>query len=71
MSRIRGTDGAQAGSPSDVVEISEIAIYLEKLSHVPDIRQEKVDPVQAEIDRGTYETEEKVDYTVDQIMTEL
>jgi negative regulator of flagellin synthesis FlgM len=69
--RIRNVQGVQAAWRSDTVEISEIARFLDKLSRLPDIRQDLVDAVKEQIAKGTYETPEKLAKAVENLLAEL
>jgi len=55
----------------DQVQISEQAHYLEKLSQVPAIRQEKVAELQRQIEAGVYETPERIEQAVQKLLEEL
>ena len=63
--------GTSSASKADRVEISEMAVFLEKLSRLPDIRQDKVDAVKAELARGTYETPEKLEKAINALLEDL
>jgi negative regulator of flagellin synthesis FlgM len=69
--RIRNVPGVQAAWRSDTVEISEIARFLDKLSRLPDIRQDLVDAVREQIAKGTYETPEKLAKAIENLLAEL
>ncbi len=57
--------------PSDRVEISERARLLSKIAAMPDIRSDVVDRVRGEIANGTYETDDKLDSAVQNVLDEL
>lgn len=70
--------GARPGSPSpspvredDRVELSEMALYLSKLRELPPERTELIDRVRAEIEAGTYDTPERVDGALDELLDDL
>nr|NIP84346.1 flagellar biosynthesis anti-sigma factor FlgM [Planctomycetales bacterium] len=46
-------------SGSDEVSISREADILSRIGELPDVRQERIDQIRAEIANGTYETQEK------------
>ena len=78
LARIAARRAAQAQQPpaqtqraADSVELSNTARLLSQLKSVPDVRQNLVDRVRAEIDAGTYETEDKLDATIDGILNEI
>jgi negative regulator of flagellin synthesis FlgM len=55
----------------DQVQISDQANFLEKLSKVPGIRQERIDEIQRQIDAGEYETPERIEMAVQKLLEEL
>lgn len=55
----------------DQVEFSTTARLLSKIAELPEIRQELVDQVRAEIAAGTYETEDKVDAALQSLLSDL
>jgi negative regulator of flagellin synthesis FlgM len=69
--------GAEQASSSparrgeDRVELSDAARLLAKLQGLPEIRQELVDRVRAEIEAGTYETPELIDQTIEAMLGEI
>ena len=64
------TQGPQDASRSgqDTVQISDFARYLGEIKNLPDIRQNKVDAVKAQIANGTYETPDKIDAVVNSLL---
>lgn len=66
-------DGGSAALPpaGDVVEISAVAKLAAQVHAVPDVRVDLVTRVKAEIEAGTYETQERIDVTVDRLMGEF
>jgi negative regulator of flagellin synthesis FlgM len=66
-------DGGSAALPptGDVVEISSIAKLAAQVNNIPEVRTELVARVKAEIETGTYETQERIDLTVDRLMEEF
>ena len=48
-----------------------MARFLEKLSRLPDIRQDKVDAVKKQIAEGTYLTPEKLEKAIDNLLRDL
>jgi len=59
--------GARTG---DSVEVSTAAQMLAKLADLPDVRQDLVDRVRAEIESGDYETPEKLEAAIDGLIDE-
>lgn len=62
---------ASASRAPDEVQLSEKAQLLSKLSAVPDVRWEKVLEVKNQIEKGAYETTEKLEQAVDKLLQEL
>jgi negative regulator of flagellin synthesis FlgM len=57
---VHTTEDATARRGSDRVEVSQMALYLNKLRTLP-IRQDLVDSVRQQIAQGTYDTPEKLE----------
>lgn len=68
-----GTQGSQdAGQAAqDTVHISDSARYLSEIKQLPDIRSDKVEAAKKAIANGTFETPERINGTVDQLLQEL
>jgi len=60
-----------SGEISDIVDISAAAILAARLHEIPEVRTDLVARVKEEIAAGTYETEERLDVTVERLMEEL
>ena len=58
-------------SAGDKVEISDVARLQALLRDVPEIRVDRVSELRARIEAGTYETPDKIDGVVDEILKEL
>ena len=56
---------------SDELQISEAAQLVEQAHQAPEIRQQRVDKIRAEIAAGTYETPEKLDAAVERLLDEI
>lgn len=69
ISRYAETPSIAAGP--DKVEISDLARFKAVLAKVPDIRFERVEGLRAQIEAGTYETDEKLEVVVDKLLEEL
>ena len=59
------------GSPQDKVQISELARLKAKLATVPELREDLVNRVKAEIEAGTYDTIDKVQIAAEKLLAEL
>lgn len=72
--RTPSTQKAKPAAPaqaSDRVEISPQARFLQKLHEVEPVRQDKIDAVRAQIEAGTYDTEDKLQIAVDKLLEDL
>lgn len=66
----RGAD-ARPPRPSDRVELSDRARYLNKLAALPEERSELVDAVRSEIERGTYDSADRLDQAIRALAEDL
>lgn len=64
-------DSAAPGWVRDVVDISTASILAARIHEVPDVRTDLVQRIRREIEAGTYETEARIDATVDRLMEEM
>jgi negative regulator of flagellin synthesis FlgM len=55
----------------DEVNISDAARLVEQVHQAPDIRQDKVDSIRAQIAGGTYETPDKLDVALSRLLDEI
>lgn len=60
-----------AARKSDSVEFSSTAQLLGKLHDLPDVRQDLVDRVKAQIAQGTYITDDKIDGAINGLLDDL
>ena len=58
-------------TPVDQLDISHEAEMASRMRETSDVRQDLVDRIKAEIQAGTYETEEKLDIAVGRLLDEL
>ena len=56
---------------NDELEISDVARLTEQAREVPEIRQDKVDSIRAEIAKGTYDTDAKLDVAIERLLDEI
>ncbi|WP_432798256.1 flagellar biosynthesis anti-sigma factor FlgM [Poriferisphaera sp. WC338] len=56
---------------TDSVELSNAARYLAKIAELPDIREELVGRVKAEIEAGSYDTDDKIDASLEALAEDL
>lgn len=76
LSRPAAASAYRAGSqptarPSDKVELSDMAQMLSRLAQFPDVRQDLVERIRRQIADGSYETPEKLDTTVQNLLDDL
>jgi negative regulator of flagellin synthesis FlgM len=55
----------------DRLELSEQSQWLLRLQQLPQVREELVARVQSEIEQGSYETPEKIDQAIDDMLEDL
>ena len=71
-SRVSPSEARAEGAPiQDEVSISDAARLAEQVRQMPEIRQELVDRIRAQIASGSYETPEKLDLAVERLLDEI
>jgi hypothetical protein len=80
---VGGVDGVSAGRTApgpeqapvrrgvDHVEVSHLAMYLSKLKSLPAVRQDLIDSVREQLAQGGYDTPEKLEAALDQLLDDL
>jgi negative regulator of flagellin synthesis FlgM len=72
---VRGTQSTDSTSSTssitDSVEISDAANLVEMAKSAPDIRQDRVDSIRQQIANGTYETDDKINSAVENLLDEI
>ena len=68
---VQSTATAAAARGSDKVELSQCAQLLSRLAELPDVRQDLINRVRAEIADGVYDTPDKVDELLDELAQDL
>jgi negative regulator of flagellin synthesis FlgM len=66
-----GVDGVRRGENPDRVELSDHARFMEKLRSMPPVRADKIAQIRAEIEAGTYESDEKLATAMDRLLEDL
>ncbi len=64
------TDTTLAPRSADRADISPMAHLLSKLRAMPEVRQELIDEVRAKIEQGGYDTPEKLDQAMNEMISE-
>ncbi len=67
----RGHETIAPAAPQDEVEISAVARALSRIQALPDIRVEKVEQIREAIANNTYESAEKLEYTINRLLEDL
>jgi negative regulator of flagellin synthesis FlgM len=62
---------AGAASIGDEVQISDAAKLIEKMQQIPDVRQDRVASIRAQIAQGAYETPQRLDAAVSRLLDEI
>lgn len=57
--------------PQDEVQISSAANYVDQVHQLPDIRQDRVAAIRAAIADGTYETGDKLEAALGNLLNEI
>ncbi len=73
--RAQGAQPSAAGgghvSQADQLDISHEAELISRLREIPQMRSERIAQIKSAIQRGTYETADKLDVAVDRLLDEL
>jgi len=69
--RVRRTIPQTSQRPSDAVEFSDRARLLSQLKTLPEIREDLVEKIRAQIEAGNYETQVKLEAAVDRMVEDL
>lgn len=56
---------------NDQVEVSAVASYMNKLRQLPPVRQDLVESARTEIANGTYDTPEKFDAAMNELLNDI
>ena len=61
----------EASSIQDELQLSDAGQLVDRVRDLPDIRQDRVDQIKAQIADGTYETEEKLNIALGRLLDEI
>jgi flagellar biosynthesis anti-sigma factor FlgM len=67
----RSSSPVESSAIQDEVNISDKARLVEQAKQAPDIRQDRVNSIRAQIAAGTYETSGKLDVAVSRLLDEI
>jgi flagellar biosynthesis anti-sigma factor FlgM len=56
---------------ADSVELSDHARYLDKLRHLPDVREDRVAEIRSAIARGSYDVGHRLDVAIDRLLDDI
>ena len=62
---------AQTGALQDELSISEAGQLIDKVGQLPEIRQDRVNQIRAQIADGTYETADKLEIALGRLLDEI
>ena len=62
---------AGTSATSDEVTISDTARLVEMAQQAPEVRQDRIDQIRAQIANGTYETSDKLNTAVERLLDEI
>jgi len=71
INRAAQTSGPATAQPTDELQLSDAAQFASQLADIPDIRADKVASVRAAIANGTYETADKLDAALSNLLDEI
>ena len=71
MKPTHSTSHVESSPIRDEVNISDAAHLIEQVKQAPDIRQDRVQSIRAQIASGTYETSDKLDKAVSSLLDEI
>jgi negative regulator of flagellin synthesis FlgM len=63
--------GSESPTIHDELSLSDTARLVEQVHQAPDIRQDRVQSIRAQIASGTYETPDKVNVAVSRLLDEI
>ncbi len=70
--RVSQTAADNSGSPiQDELQISSEGKLVDKARELPEIRQDRVNQIRAQIAQGTYETDDKLNVAVGRLLDEI
>jgi len=71
MSPAQAPSSTPAGYGVDQLDISPEADLVAQVHNLPDIRQDRVAQIKAQIEAGTYETDAKLDVALSRLLDEI
>jgi negative regulator of flagellin synthesis FlgM len=68
---VRPTAPSQPGRIQDELDLSDTARLVERIHEMPDLRQDRVNQIRAQIASGSYETDEKLEIALSRLIDEI
>lgn len=70
--RLNKSEAPAAGMPiQDELQLSDAAQLIDRVRELPDIRQDRVSAIRAQIASGAYETDEKLNVALGRLLDEI
>jgi len=71
-SRVSSSSTQATSAPiQDELTLSDAASYVDQVNQMPEVRQDRVAAIRAQIAAGTYETDDKLDTAVNRLLDEI
>jgi len=71
-SRVARPTAPETSAPiRDELDLSDAAEMVQRAKEAPDVRQDRINAIRAEIEAGTYETEEKLEIALSRLLDEI
>jgi flagellar biosynthesis anti-sigma factor FlgM len=61
---------ASSETGGDRVELSQRAQFLAQMRDMPEVREDRINRVRGAIDRGVYETDDRINATIEQLIAQ-
>ena len=66
----QASESSRMARPEDQVELSDRALLLSRLRELPEMRQGLINQVRSAIERGDYDTPEKLDAAIEKMIAD-
>lgn len=70
MARSSQATTSTESSVQDELQLSDAGQLVDQVHQLPEIRQDRVDSIRAQIAAGTYETDDKLDVAINRLLDE-
>jgi len=65
------TEGGPTATQGDQLDISPEGQFIDRIGELPEIRQDRVDAIRTAIAEGTYDTGDKLDRALENLLDEI